>query len=123
MRPVVSRQHLMTETIVLGVTGATVTTSDSSTGLNYGANLATIKKGVSADSNLVTITLKHPLGLVPRVLIQEKTLDCVARLETTPTRTVIQIRTMELDGVTKEDDADFDVYVYGTRELREGDYG
>lgn len=124
MRPVVSRQHLMTETLVFSVDGSEVTTNDDdNTGLDYGSHLATIKKGEGADSNLITITLNNAFGVPPKVFIQERTLDCVARLEEEPTKTVIKIRTLELDGTTQEDNADLEVLVVGTRELREGNYG
>jgi hypothetical protein len=40
----------------------------------------------------------------------ERRLLC--RLEAAPTVDTIQIRTLELDGVTKEDDADFAVFLF-----------
>ena len=121
-QPVGCRQFLEGLIAVLEVDGSDVTTSYAKTGLDRGMHIATIKKGTGADSNLVTIKLNSPLGLAPSVLIQEITLDCVARLETAPTKQIIQIRTLELDGVTKEDDADMTVFIFGTEQIREGCY-
>ena len=121
-QPVGCRQFLEGLIAVLEVDGSDVTTSYAKTGLDRGMHIATIKKGAGADSNLVTIKLNSPLGLAPSVLIQEITLDCVARLEKATTKQIIQIRTLELDGVTKEDDADFTVFIFGTEQIREGCY-
>lgn len=109
--------------MVFKVDGSVVTTDDGvNTGLLIGQHLATIKKGTSGDANLVTITLNRPLGQVPSVFFQEITLDCVAREETAPTNQVIQVRTLELDGTTAENDADFYVFVFGNEGIREGKY-
>jgi len=121
--PVSQRQFLEMQVMHFKVVGASVTTSDGvSTGLSIGQHLATIKKGTGASSNLVTITLKSPLGMIPGVLLTERTLDCEARLETDPTVSVIQVRTMKLDGVTKADDANFEMTLIGTEGVREGKY-
>lgn len=123
MKPVVSRQHLMTELLIFEIDGSDVTTSYAATGLDYGSHLATIKKGSAADSNLVTIRLRNPLGLVPKVIFQPLTVDCTCRLDAASTKQIIQVRTLTLAGSAKKDDADFVMMVYGTRELREGNYG
>ena len=116
-------QYLSAELMVLEVDGSAVTTSYAKDGLVVGQHLATIKKGTSGDSNLISIQLNFQLGLTPKVFIQEKTLDCVARLEAEPTKAgLIQIRTLELDGVTGEDDADLSILVVATKEIREGYY-
>lgn len=116
-------QYLSALVAVIRVDGSAVTTSYAKTGLVVGQHLATVKKGTSADSNLVSIQLNFPLGLAPEVWIQEHTLDCVARLEAATTKAgLIQIRTLELDGTTAENDADFTVFVFGTKEIREGYY-
>lgn len=122
-QPLHQPQFLEGLCMMFKIDGSAVTTSDGvSTGLLIGQHLATIKKGTSSDANLVTITLRRPLGQVPAILMQEITLDCVAREETAPTNQVIQIRTLELDGVTAEDDADFYLFVFGNEGIREGKY-
>jgi hypothetical protein len=107
------RQFKHPRCLVLDVDGSDVTTSYGNAALDCGKHCATVKKGADADSNLVTIKLKKRLGAAPQVLIQENTLDCLARLEVAVTVDEIQIRTLELDGVTKEDDADFTVFLFG----------
>lgn len=119
--PVGQRQFLAAVLASIRVDGSEVTTSFSKTGLIKGQHIATVKKGTSSDSNLVTIRLNNPLGMVPSVLIQEETLDCVARVESRGLQE-FAIRTLELDGSTVEDDADFEVFLIGTEEIREGQY-
>jgi hypothetical protein len=124
MRSVISRQHLETDVLVLHVDGSEVTTNDDdNAGLDYGEHLAFIKKGAGADSNLVTITLKNPLGLPMKYFVQPITLDCLVREESAPTKDTLILRVLELDGVTQEDDADFLVFIFGTRQVRQGNYG
>lgn len=114
-------QYLEGIIAIFKVDGSAVTTSDGvNTGLTMGQHLATIKKGTGADSNLVTITLRHPLGQTPGVIFQEITLDCICREETAPTKTVIQVRTLELDATTQEDDADFYVFLVGSKGIHNG---
>lgn len=117
-----TQQYLSAEILQITVDGSAVTTSFAKTGLTRGSHCATIKKGTAGDSNLITIRLNRPCGLAPGVFIQERTLDCVARLEAAPGLQEIQIRTLELDGTTVEDDADLDVLIFKTREIRESDY-
>ena len=120
--PVTQRQFLEAQDIVLKIDGSEVTTTASKAGLTVGKHVATVKKGTGADSNLVTITLTSPLGMAPTVFFQPVTLDCLCREEVAPTKSVIQVRTLELDGVTQEDDADFNVLIKGTEGIREGKY-
>lgn len=124
-QPVGCKQYL--EGLLLGfqVDGSAVTTSTGvNTGLLAGQHLATIKKGTAADSNLVTITLNRPLGLTtPIVLFTPITADCECRLETTPTTTVIQVRTTKSSNLaTGVDDADFNMLIFGTEGIYEGSY-
>lgn len=109
-----NRQFLRPLLMVLEVDGSAVSTTESTDGLDRGTHVATIYKGTGADSNLVTITFKRPFGTIPQVVFQEITLDCVCRLEAAATKTGLQVRTLELDGVTKEDDADFQVFLFGS---------
>lgn len=121
--PVTQRQYLEGLLMAFKIDGSAVTTSAAKTGLLVGQHLATIYKGTAANSNLVTITLNKPMGLLPfTVLFQPVTLDCLCRLETDVTKTVIQVRTLELDGVTQEDDADFEMFIFGNEGVREGLY-
>lgn len=119
--PVGQRQFLDAFIGSVRVDGSAVTTTLASTGLIKGTHIATVKKGTAADSNLVTIRLNKPLGLSPSIFIQEETLDCVARTESRGLQE-ITIRTLELDGTTQEDDADFEVFFFGTEHIREGQY-
>lgn len=122
-QPLYQPQFLESLCMVFEIDGSAVTTSENvSTGLVKGQHLAYIKKGTSSDSNLVTITLRRPLGLAPSVFYQPITLDCTARDDVAPTTSLIKIRTLELDGVTVEDDADLRVFVFGTEGIREGKY-
>lgn len=121
--PVSQRQYLTLTGYLLQIDGSEVTTSDAKTGLVVGRHVATVKKGTSADSNLVTITLRWPYGIIPQVLFQPRTLDCECRLEEDPTKTVIKVRTVKSSDTTqKVDDADFTVLVLGTEDSREGAY-
>lgn len=108
-----TRQFQDPQFFVLEVDGSAVTTSASSTGLTVGKHRATILKGTAGDANLITIAFNTPFGFAPRVFVQERTLDCVARLEADPSKTGFQIRTFELDGVTAENDADLTILVLG----------
>ena len=124
MRDVIARQHMRTDIFRIAIDGSAVTTSENSNaGITYGKHVAKVKKGEGSDSNLVTITLNSALGLAPGVYFQERTLDCICRLEEDTTKDTIKVRTLELDGVSKADNADFEVFVVGTREIREGNYG
>lgn len=107
-----NRQFRSPTLLLFKITGASVSTTAGRDGLDVGKYVATIAKGAGADSNLITLTLNRALGTVPQVKIQEITLDCVARIEGSPTSKVVQIRTLELDGVTKEDDADLFVALF-----------
>jgi len=123
--PVGQRQFLTGLLAAFKITGASVTTSSGvNTGLDIGQHLATIKKGSGADSNLVTVTFRNPLGMTPIVLFQPITLDCAARIESGyPTKSIIQFRTfLHSNLATKLDDANLIAYVYGTEEIREGNY-
>ncbi len=122
-QPLHQAQFLEALCMVFEIDGSAVTTSENvSTGLVKGQHLAYIKKGTSSDSNLVTLTLKRPFGLAPSPLYQPITLDCICRDDVAPTVSVIKIRTLELDGTTQENDADFRVYLFGTEGIREGKY-
>jgi hypothetical protein len=108
------RQFINPQAIVLAIDGSDVTTSYATTALDVGKHIATVKKGAGADSNLVTILLNKPLGMAPMVMFQETTLDCICRLEAATTVDTIKVRTLELDGVTKEDNADFSVFLFSS---------
>ena len=99
---------------IFEIDGSAVTTDYAQDGLLCGLHIADVKKGSGADSNLVTLRLKRPLGTIPQVKFQPITLDCECRLEETPTDTLIKVRTLELDGVTKEDDADFVIFLFAS---------
>lgn len=120
-QPVGNKQFLEGLIATLKVDGSAVTTSYAKAGLDSGAFIATVKKGESADSNLVTIRFNNPLGLVPSVLIQEVTLNCVARVESR-TKNEIAIRTLQNNYSSQANDCDFDVFVFGTEGIREGTY-
>jgi hypothetical protein len=121
--PVGQRQFTTGLIGVLEVDGSEVTTTSAVTGLVKGQYLATVKKGSSADSNLVTITFNKPFGLVPSFLFQPKTLDCECREEGTSTKTVVTIRTLKSTNLaTQVNDADFSIFVFGTEDIREGFY-
>lgn len=119
--PVGQRQFLDSIQYAIRVDGSAVTTSFSSTGLIKGQHIATVKKGTAADSNLVTIRLKFPLGMIPSLFYQEETVDCICRTESRGLQE-FAVRTLELDGTTQEDDADFEVFVVATEQYREGAY-
>lgn len=114
-----SKQFTDPELIVIEVDGSAVTTTLSTTGLVKGQHVAKVKKGEGDDSNLVTIQLNLPAGLAVTSLFQEITVDCICRREEAETKNTIQVRTLELDGTTKEDDADFLVLVVLTRGILE----
>lgn len=107
-----NRQFLSPLLAVLHVDGSAVTTTTARDGLLKGQYVAQIKKGAGGDANLVTIDFERPFGKEPQVLIQEITVDCHARLEAAPTKSQVQIRTLELDGVTAENDADMYVFIF-----------
>lgn len=123
--PVTQRQYLEGLLMAFKVDGSVVTTTAGvNTGLLVGQHLATIYKGTAANSNLVTITLRKPLGLLPYcVKFQSVTLDCVCRLEAAVTKTVIQVRTLLHSNLaTGLDDADFEMFIFGNEGIREGLY-
>lgn len=125
-QPIGQKQYLEAVMLAFSVDGSAVTTGTGvSTGLLAGQHIADIKKGTAADSNLVTITLHKPLGLTSSVvLFTPRTADCECRLETTPTKTVFQVRTLKSTNLaTGVDDADFDMLIFGTEGIREGEYG
>ena len=109
-----NRQFRRACVLAFQVDGSDVGTSYGTAGLDIGQHLATVKKGVGADSNQVTIKLNKKLGYAPLPLLQEITVDCQARIEGVVGTEYIVVRTLELDGVTKEDDADFNVFVLST---------
>lgn len=122
MSELILGQFLSARAILIEVDGSAVTTTPSSAGLLAGAHQVLVSKGTSADSNLVTFTFKQPFGFAPKIFIQEITLDCIAREEATPTKNGFQVRTLELDATTKEDDANFSVIVVGSNYNKDGDY-
>lgn len=120
-QPISQRQYIDGLVATVRVDGSAVTTSYAQTGLLAGKHIADVKKGAGADSNLVTIKFKHPFGIAPEVLIQEITLNCVARVESVDLDE-IAIRTLQSDYTTKADDCDFVIFAYGTEGIREGKY-
>lgn len=111
-----NRQFKRPCVLAFQVDGSDVTTSYANTGLDIGKHIATVKKGAGADSNLVTIKLNRQMGYPPFPVIQEITVDCTARVEVATTVDTIAIRTLELDGVTKEDDADFNLLLFSAEQ-------
>ncbi len=123
MGSVKAKQFLSADVLVLEVDGSEVSSSVANgAGLvGGGKHIATAIKGTAADANLVTITLNEPFGLAPHVLFQSKTLDCECRLEATPGLRSFQVRTLKsTDLTTGVNDADYTIFVFGTREIREG---
>lgn len=114
-----SKQYTDPELIVIEVDGSEVGTSFSTDGLEKGQHVAKIKKGADADANLVTIQLNLPAGLAVTALFQPITVDCICRREAAETKNTITVRTLELDGATAENDADFIVLVALTRGILE----
>lgn len=122
-RDVHSRQYQESEILALEIDGSAVTTTSSQAGLIKGLHAADVKIGAGADSNLVTITLKRPFGMVPQVLLQPRTLDCALRLEEEPTKTVIKVRCLLHSNLaTGLDDADFNIFILGNLGILEGNY-
>ena len=125
MRNEVRQNQFPTSLIaVFRVTGASVvTTETSSAGLDSGKYLSYVKKGAGADSNLVTFTFKRPLGRAPILLFQPVTLDCACREDTAPTKTGFTVRTLLHSNLaSKADNANFNVFLFGTRDVTEGQY-
>lgn len=123
-QPVGCKQFLEGLCEVFRVVGATVTTTAGvNTGLSKGQHLAKIVKGTGVDSNLVTITLNQPFGMIPAVFFQAETLDCECRIDVEPTLTVIKVRTLKSTNLaTKVDDANFTMFLFGTEGIYEGSY-
>lgn len=120
-QPVSQRQFTDGLVATVGVDGSEVTTDYAQAGLTAGKYIADVKKGTAADSNLVTIRFKDPFGIAPEVLIQEKTLNCVARVESVGLQE-IAIRTLQSNYASQANDCDFVMFVYGTEGIREGKY-
>jgi hypothetical protein len=114
-----SQQYTDPELLVLEIDGSEVTTSLANTALLKGKHIAKVMKGEGDDSNLVTIQLNLPAGIAVTAFFQEITVDCICRREEAETKNTIKVRTLELDGTTKEDDADFIVLVALTRGILE----
>jgi hypothetical protein len=112
--------HILT----LQVTGASVSTTAGQGGLTIGKFVATIKKGSSTDDNLFTITFARAFGLVPTYLTQPIDDDLKLREDGTvvPTKALLALRATKVSDGSRLTNAKFYVHIFGTPEIREGNY-
>lgn len=120
MKKVTNRQFVEMVSQRFKIHGASVSSSATGTaGLLIGNHIATVIKS----ANQLTFTLAKPLGMIPSVIFQPRTLDCAVRLVSDPTFNTIVVATFLASSLsTPLNDADFDMWIDGTEGLYEGRY-
>lgn len=120
MKTVHQRQYLDMVLAHFKIHGADVSSSTAgSAGLLKGSHIGTVIKA----ANQLTFVLAKPLGLIPGVFFQARTLDCAIRLNTDPTLNTIVVNTFLNSNLsTPLNDADFEMFLVGTEGIYEGRY-
>lgn len=120
MKKVHQRQYLDMILAHFKIHGADVSSvKPDVTGILRGSHIGKVQK----TANQLVFTLNRPLGLIPGVFFQARTLDCAIRLATDPTLSVITVNTFLNSNLSSAlNDADFEMFLVGTEGIYEGSY-
>lgn len=115
---VTNRQFPSALIAAITVDGSSVGATYGTDGLDNGQHICTIKKSGAVFS----VRLNRALGLVPQVVTQPITLDCVVRKTTGAawTFTDMEFTTYDLAGGAGSGNEDFTLLIFGTEGIYEG---